>query len=88
MVLDDVSAEEAEVIAERIRVNVEALKSARRGRIKREVTVSIGLAIRGADENESLAALMEQEDAAVYRAKSDGRNRVCVGDLSANRNVA
>ncbi len=88
VVLDNVSAEEALSMAERMRANVETLKSAHRARIKREVTVSIGLAVRGADENKSLVALMEQADAAVYRAKSDGRNRVCVDEVSANRNVA
>lgn len=89
VVLNGVSAEEASTIAERMRVNIEALKSARRARIKRDVTVSIGLAVRGADETRSLAALMEQADAAVYRAKSEGRNRVCIGgDLEGNRNVA
>ncbi len=89
VVLNGVSAEEASTIAERMRVNIEALKTARRARIKRDVTVSIGLAVRGADETRSLAALMEQADVAVYRAKSEGRNRVCIGgDVEGNRNVA
>lgn len=87
VVLDDVDAEEAVAMAERMRANVEALSSARRARIRRKVTVSIGLATRGADEAKSLVALMEQADAAVYRAKSDGRNQVYIGEGRANRNL-
>lgn len=39
-----------------------------------QVTVSIGLAC--SDQNESLSELLERADAALYRAKDEGRNRV------------
>jgi diguanylate cyclase (GGDEF)-like protein len=88
IVLGDVSAGEAAVMAERIRASVEALSSARKARIRRVVTVSIGLAARTADRNQTMSTLMEQADAAVYRAKSGGRNRVCAEDLTPSRSVA
>jgi diguanylate cyclase len=57
------------------------------GRIKRssgegtigQVTLSIGLAV--AEKAESLERLMERADAALYRAKEVGRNRVEVAVL-------
>ncbi len=88
VVLDDVGAEDALAIAEAMRASVEALGSAPRTRIRRQVTVSIGLATRNVDESKTLAALMEQADAAVYRAKSGSRNQVCTGTNTANRDVA
>ncbi|MGE0502907.1 MAG: diguanylate cyclase [Rhizobiaceae bacterium] len=88
IVLNDVSTVEASALAERMRVNVETLKSARRGRIRRQVTVSLGFATRAADQKKSLTTLMEEADAAVYRAKAGGRNRVCGDDAAPERNVA
>ena len=88
VVLADISAEEAAELAERIRANVEALDSAYRSRIRRLVTVSIGLAAREDDRSETMSVLMEKADSAVYRAKSGGRNRIYVGDLAPNRSVA
>jgi diguanylate cyclase len=68
----------AEALAEQIRVAVAA------GRIHRAdgqdlkgiVTVSIGIAV--GKPTESFEALMERADAALYRSKREGRNRVCV----------
>lgn len=42
-----------------------------------EVTCSIGLTISRAGE--SVAEILERADAALYRAKSEGRNTVCAG---------
>lgn len=68
----------AQALAEQIRVGVAG------GRIHRAdgqdlkgiVTVSIGIAAGKATE--SFEALVERADAALYRAKREGRNRVCV----------
>lgn len=74
IVLNDLGIEEAAALAERLRLSVETLHL--RSEIRRQVTVSIGLATREAGRNKSLSTLMEEADAAVYRAKSAGRNRV------------
>ncbi len=41
------------------------------------VTISLGVAAGVPSETQSLATLISQADAALYRAKSEGRNRVC-----------
>ncbi len=86
--LTDVSAEEASEAAEAIRANVQALQASGSKHVRRQVTVSIGLSTRGADQRKSLAMLIEEADAAVYRAKSAGRNQVCAGDSAPARHVA
>lgn len=73
ILLADTRTEEAAVLAERVRRIVSALPI-RKGNASFDLTVSIGVAaLRGAS---SLAALMEWADAALYRAKAAGRNRV------------
>jgi diguanylate cyclase (GGDEF)-like protein len=65
--------DQAAVTAERIKRAV-AVRAIRHDRAEVRLTVSIGLAAhRGAT---SLAKLTEQADAALYRAKAAGRNRV------------
>ena len=72
VLLPETTAEEAEVIAERIRRHVEETKFP-----KRKVTVSIGIANRTANLN-SVSELISASDKALYQAKRGGRNRVTV----------
>ena len=88
IMLTDLSGEEASALAEAIRAKIEALHLVRGNRIRRVVTVSIGLSARDANQEKTLATLMEQADAAVYRAKTDGRNRICRDDSVSARRVA
>lgn len=79
IVLGGLSTHEAIGMAELVRSNVEALASLHPRKIRRPVTVSIGLAHRDGDRQPSNGVLMEEADAALYQAKNSGRNRVCAG---------
>ena len=64
--------EDAVLVAERIRLNIGETPLLPDGG---RVTVSIGVAMYR--PNESAHAFMKRADAAMYRAKTSGRNRVC-----------
>ncbi|MNF81488.1 Phytochrome-like protein cph2 [compost metagenome] len=73
----------ARLVAERIRQAVYEQRLAHAGNPVGVVTVSVGVhsLVPGAlDHPERLVALA---DSALYRAKSDGRNRVCLAEHSA-----
>lgn len=69
------------VAAERIRSEIEAKKFSiiRQGRMNdtHRVTISIGIAAFPDDSSDPIE-LVEMSDSALYRAKREGRNRVCV----------
>ncbi len=66
-------------IAERIRQAVVAAPFALEGGAELKVTLSLGVAAlaTGGEPGASIAALVAAADAAMYRAKKGGRNRVC-----------
>ncbi|MFS8136669.1 MAG: diguanylate cyclase [Thermomonas sp.] len=66
----------ARIIAERLRKVVEDSQLHWHGEVV-PLTVSIGLAARR-DSDHTPAALLERADKALYAAKNEGRNRVCV----------
>jgi diguanylate cyclase (GGDEF)-like protein len=70
-------AEAAVVLAERVRTIVAAATVAAHAQPVR-LTISVGIAT--ARRGEPFARLLDRADRALYRAKSDGRNRVCVAD--------
>jgi diguanylate cyclase (GGDEF)-like protein len=73
-----VSQQSAATLAERIRADVQALDIEHEGK-RIPVTVSVGVATHGAEcESESVEALLARADAALYKAKETGRNRVVV----------
>ena len=75
VVLPETNIELAELIAERVRFAVaQRAFPIDRGARAIPVTVSIGIADRGADVD--LAAVFKRADVALYRSKHDGRNRV------------
>lgn len=73
-VLPETDKAEALAVAERIRSSVAALHFDAPGGAFR-VTVSIGVETERADRSE-LPSLMKRADAALYRAKREGRNRI------------
>jgi two-component system cell cycle response regulator len=67
----------AEAFAERIREAIEAFPfGARSGQPPLRLTASVGVAAFPAARIESVEDLVARADAALYRAKADGRNRV------------
>jgi two-component system, cell cycle response regulator len=84
ILLPDSSATEAAKLAERIREAIAALPFALTAQVQRTLTVSVGVAAVSPARHESdLKAvadrLLADADAALYRAKALGRNRVQVG---------
>jgi diguanylate cyclase (GGDEF)-like protein len=79
IMLSSSSPKAASAVAERVRSTLEGLTFQTPEGIIR-ATVSIGVAIRSA-EPETLQAMLNRADAALYRAKADGRNRVHISDF-------
>lgn len=78
MLLTRTPSENALIVAERVRSTIEDSEIEFEGK-QISVTVSIGVA--GASDREplsSLSELMERTDAALYRAKEEGRNCICL----------
>jgi two-component system cell cycle response regulator len=67
----------AEAFAERIRVAVEAHPFEGSGGAALRLTASLGVAVFPAPRVVTAEDLLVRADAALYRAKADGRNRVC-----------
>lgn len=77
VVMSNTDAGEAQVVAEKIRTNVQAISLPVEGRTAPiRFTVSIGGAAYPTDAIQA-QALLRQADTAMYRAKAEGRNRVC-----------
>ena len=73
LILPDTDARGAAAAAHRIRSNIEAAAFPQIP-AERRVTVTVGVACRGAGENAE--ALLQRADAGLYRGKEAGRNRV------------
>lgn len=80
LLMPHTSAKQAIQIAERVRASVEQQKFVDANRKRLSITVSIGVAALDDDSKlsgpEAADALLRRADAALYRAKDRGRNRV------------
>ena len=80
IVLPDTDTPAAQHMAERVRSGVEALGILHPASPMGVVTISVGLATTHPDGALVPALLIQQADAALYRAKASGRNRTAVWD--------
>jgi diguanylate cyclase (GGDEF)-like protein len=71
MVLKGMQLHQAESLAERLRIQIEAMPGLAESL---NVTVSIGIAMKSADDN--VASILKRSDEALYLSKRAGRNRV------------
>ncbi len=79
VIMRDASADHARRFGERLRGLVEATPFVCE-QVELALTVSVGAASLDPESDPTPAALVEHADQALYRAKNDGRNRVCVGN--------
>jgi diguanylate cyclase (GGDEF)-like protein len=84
LVLPEASLADAERRAEELRAEIKRLRVSDKGRLLGPVTISIGLA---AYPEHGLAgdALLHAADAALYRAKREGRDRVVIAEAEVPR---
>ena len=64
------------VVAERIRSSIESLKVMNAGK-ELSVTVSVGVSQYDSVRDSETRDIIERADKALYKAKQEGRNRVC-----------
>lgn len=76
VILPGLDVHDAEGMAERIRARVEALAITHAHGLSGRVTISIGVAEMDLDDAHGAETLVGRADAALYRAKAGGRNRV------------
>ena len=77
VLLPGVGLAAAEELSERLRHGIEALALPHDGAPSGRITASFGVAAWIPEEHEFPEALIEDADLALYRAKNEGRNRVC-----------
>jgi diguanylate cyclase (GGDEF)-like protein len=83
VVLPGLSAPDAWIVADRMRMDIQNnAHAAIRGTTVAQITASFGLAIFNVQAR-TVEALIDQADQALYRSKQDGRNRVTVWESAA-----
>jgi diguanylate cyclase (GGDEF)-like protein/PAS domain S-box-containing protein len=81
LILPDTAGEGALIVAERIRTAVECLGIPHEASSSGIVTISVGVAATQAGQDSDPAMLVGAADRALYAAKRQGRNCICVADI-------
>ncbi|AUT75552.1 hypothetical protein C2L64_45075 [Paraburkholderia hospita] len=81
LILPDTDIEGAMIVAERIRTAVECLGIPHEASSSGIVTISVGVAATQTAQDSDPAMLVGAADRALYAAKRQGRNCICVADL-------
>ena len=76
ILLPDTGWQGAMTFAERLRKNVDD-HAFGTDQLRLEITVSVGVATQKGSDDLDSSSLMEAADRSLYRAKSEGRNRIC-----------
>lgn len=79
LVLPYLSMENGQILAERIRAEVEALMTVTGGHMI-QLTISVGVATTIPTDKSSPDSLIDLADKALYQAKEGGRNMVCLAE--------
>jgi diguanylate cyclase (GGDEF)-like protein len=82
VILPGLEVEQATALAEAMRRAVEQQALPHPGSPERIITVSVGVAALRPKKGDSPGALVHAADVALYRAKSEGRNRIATSDES------
>jgi len=77
IILSGTSLDNAQVIAEKIRANIEKLRIKYEDHKDFSVTISQGIALLQSEDT-SLKSVIKRADKALYQSKNDGRNRVSI----------
>ncbi|TVO73558.1 GGDEF domain-containing protein [Sedimenticola selenatireducens] len=78
VLLTGTDLEGAQLLAERIRVNVQNLEPIS----DKDIQMTVSLGVTKLTAQDSTDTLFQRIDAALYRAKNEGRNRVIIDDLT------
>jgi diguanylate cyclase (GGDEF)-like protein len=76
VVLPETPSEGAMILSERLRVAVDSQPFSYEDKVY-NVTVSLGVATTSGDETMTLSKLLQMSDEMLFKAKREGRNRVC-----------
>jgi diguanylate cyclase (GGDEF)-like protein len=86
IVLFDTNLQGSIIVAERIRLGVEALQIPHKNSLFGVVTISLGVASSSPDKEFVSESLIRAADSALYEAKANGRNRVVGSKLPVDMN--
>ncbi len=68
-------------MAERLRAEIEALAIPNEAAPLKRITASFGVVALSPSPGQTPEGLVEAADRALYRAKAEGKNRVCIGGV-------